>query len=235
LITPVGSQGLKPNEENQTVRNAEELRHPKTAASSNIPSHSGPAPETVPLPVATSAGEASAPETRYFCGVAGVGLDTEVARRANSLPSWLRGNGGYVFSSAPALLQFAPVLMSIRVPNPEQPDFWVTRSAKPTVVAAFANAPTYSGGMKIAPHAQLDDGKLDICIVSDIDKFKLFCLFPTIYFGRDLNIPEVEYFQVERLKLETEIPLDVYADGEYVCRTPIEVGLVPKALSVIVP
>ncbi len=50
-----------------------------------------------------------------------------------------------------------------------------------------------------------------------------------------MNIPEVEYFQVERLKLETEIPLDVYADGEYVCPTPIEVGLASKALSVIVP
>ena len=33
---------------------------------------------------------------RYFCSVAGVGLDGEVARRANGLPRWLRGHGGYV-------------------------------------------------------------------------------------------------------------------------------------------
>ena len=89
--------------------------------------------------------------------------------------------------------------------------------------------------MKIAPQAQLDDGKLDICVVSDMDKFKLFCLFPTLYFGRHLSIPQVDYFQAERLRLETERPLDVYADGEYVCRTPIEVSVAQKALRVVVP
>src|SRR5580704_14164781 len=46
-----------------------------------------------------SAGGASAPhspaphDSRYFCCVAGVGLDGEVSRRANRLPRWLRGHG----------------------------------------------------------------------------------------------------------------------------------------------
>jgi diacylglycerol kinase (ATP) len=172
---------------------------------------------------------------RYFCCVGGVGLDSEVARRANNLPRWLRAHGGYVLSFAPALLQFAPVLMKITVPDKEQPDAWVTRSANPTVVIAFANAPTYGGGMKIAPNAQLDDGQLDICVVSDMDKFKLFCLFPTIYFGRHLSMPEVQYFQTNRLRLETEQPLDVYGDGEYVCQSPVEVSTAPSALRVVVP
>src|SRR5690242_8779756 len=34
----------------------------------------------------------------YFCCIAGVGIDAEVARRANALPRWLRGHGGYVLS-----------------------------------------------------------------------------------------------------------------------------------------
>jgi len=109
------------------------------------------------------------------------------------------------------------------------------RSEKPTVLAAFANAPAYGGGMKIAPSARFDDGLLDICLVTDVDKFKLFCLFPTVYFGRHLSIPEVEYFQAERLRLETEKPLDVYADGEYVCATPIEVSVAHRALRVVLP
>jgi diacylglycerol kinase family enzyme len=50
-----------------------------------------------------------------------------------------------------------------------------------------------------------------------------------------LSIPQVEYFQTERLKLETDEPQDVYADGEYVCRTPIEVRIARAALQVIVP
>jgi len=89
--------------------------------------------------------------------------------------------------------------------------------------------------MRVAPHAKLDDGKLDICHVTDIDKFKLFCLFPTVYFGRHLSIPEVEYFQAVRLRIQTERPLDVYADGEYVCQTPVEIAVRPRALRVVVP
>lgn len=174
------------------------------------------------------------PGTRYFfCCVGGVGLDAEVARLANRLPSWLRGHGGYVLSLPPAVFKFAPLPITISVPDAERPDEFVTRSAKPTVLAAFANAPAYGGGMKIAPRAQLDDGKLEVCVVSDIDKFKLFCLFPTVYFGAHLSRPEVEYFQAERLRLETEESLDVYADGEYVCRTPVEVSVARAALRVI--
>jgi diacylglycerol kinase (ATP) len=172
--------------------------------------------------------------SHYFCCVGGVGLDGEIARRANELPRWLRGHGGYVLSFMPALFRFAPLPMKIMVPHSDHPSVFVERSAAPTVLAAFANASTYGGGMRIAPRAQLDDGQLDICVVSDVDKFKLFCLFPTVYFGRHLNIPEVEYFQAERLRLETERPMDVYADGEYVCQTPIEVSVARRALRVIV-
>ena len=87
--------------------------------------------------------------------------------------------------------------------------------------------------MKIAPRAQLHDGALDVCVIRDMNKLKLFCLFPTIYFGRHLSIRQVEYFQTDYLRLETEEPLDVYADGEYVCRTPIEVRVARGVLRVI--
>jgi diacylglycerol kinase (ATP) len=176
------------------------------------------------------------PETRnshYFCCVAGVGLDGEIARRADGLPRWLRAHGGYILSSVPSLFQFAAVPMRILLPQENQ-SAAIVRTDKPTILATFANTPTFGGGMRIAPRAQFDDGLLDVCVVSELNKFKRFCLFPTVYFGRHLTIPEVEYFQLERVRLETERLLDVYADGEYVCRTPIEVTVAPRALSVIV-
>jgi diacylglycerol kinase family enzyme len=58
-------------------------------------------------------------------------------------------------------------------------------------------------------------------------------MFPTVYFGRHLSISEVDYFQSARLRVETETPFDIYADGEYVCRTPVEVGIRHKALKVL--
>jgi diacylglycerol kinase (ATP) len=63
-----------------------------------------------------STGEAPAPHRHFFCCVGGVGLDGEIARRANDLPRWLRGHGGYVLSLMPALFQFAPLPMRISLP-----------------------------------------------------------------------------------------------------------------------
>ena len=50
-----------------------------------------------------------------------------------------------------------------------------------------------------------------------------------------MNVREVEYFPASRVRVETGNPMDVYADGEFVCRTPIEVSVQRAALKVIVP
>jgi len=199
----------------------------------------------VVLPLDTNAGGAlstnaqgrSAPHEspRYFCSVAGVGLDAEVARRANVLPRWLRGHGGYALTLAPTIFRFAPLPTKILTPNETEAGLWITRSDQPTLLAAFANTSTYGGGMKIAPHAKMDDGLLDVCVIGGIDPFKLACMFPTVYFGRHLSIREVDYFPAARLRVEAETPLDIYADGEYVCRTPSEVSVQRGALRVLIP
>jgi diacylglycerol kinase (ATP) len=169
----------------------------------------------------------------YFCCVAGVGLDAETARRANQLPRWLRGHEGYALSLPSALLRFTPFPVKISVFDSEKHSA-ADSIAGLVMLAAFANAPAYGGGIRIAPEARLDDGKLDICVVGKLSKLRLLRLFPLVYFGRHLGIPQVTYFQTGRLRLETENPMDVYADGEYVCHTPVEVRVEPAALKVIV-
>jgi len=186
------------------------------------------------------AGEALAPHERpstqqYFCCVAGVGLDSEVARRANALPRWLRGNGGYVLSLAPTLFTFPPFSVRILASTSESylSDGWTLRFQQSALLAAFANTPLYGGGMRVAPKAKMDDGLLDICIVGALSAFRFFRLFPTVYNGRHLTIKEVRYFQDSRVKVETERPLDVYADGEYVCQTPVEIAVERAVLKVV--
>ena len=170
-----------------------------------------------------------APQSHYFSCVAGVGLDSQINRRANQLPRWVRAHGGYALTATREFVRFAPFPMKVSN-NGDGP-----AAFRPTVLAAVANAPSYGGGMRIAPRAKLDDGKLDLVRVRGMDVFKLFCLFPTVYFGRHLGFEEVEYQQTESVRIETEYPLDVYADGEFVCQTPVEFSVAPKALKVIVP
>jgi diacylglycerol kinase (ATP) len=169
----------------------------------------------------------------YFCCVAGIGLDAEVTRRANRLPRWLRGHGGYLLSVAPVLLRFASFPMTIT--SPEASGGWSKSSSRPTLLAAFANTPSYGGGIKIAPSARLNDGQLDVCVIGRVNALKRLCLFPAVCLGRHLQTTKVEYFRTERLRLETEEACSVYADGEYVCQTPVQLGIAPSALRVIVP
>ena len=173
------------------------------------------------------------PPGHYFCCVGGIGLDVEIARRANQLPRWIRRHGGYVLSLMPALLGFEPLSVTVQA-QPDARGGLAIRHRGPAVVVAFANASTYGGGAKIAPEARLDDGKLDICVVGSMAKARLLRFFPSVYSGRHLSLPEVQYFQAERLRLEPERLMDVYADGEYVCRTPIEVTVERAALRMIV-
>jgi len=175
---------------------------------------------------------ANAPEKhRYFCCVAGCGIDSAVARLANRMPRWLRARGGYAMGLVPAILRFAPFPLRVTM----QKTGATQSSESLTTLAAFANTPFYGDGMRIAPHAEMNDGLLDVCLIRDVNRLKLLSLFPTVYFGRHLNLRESEYSKVESVQLETDVPREIYADGEYVCATPAEIRAVPHALRIIAP
>jgi len=167
----------------------------------------------------------------YFCCVAGCGLDSAVARLANQMPRWLRARGGYAMGLVPTILRFAPFSLRITSQNGGASQSYEAL----TTLATFANTPYYGGGMRIAPRAEMNDGMLDVCLIREISKLKLLTLFPTVYLGRHLDLRESEYSKAESVRLETETPCDIYADGEYVCATPAEIRVVPNALQVIAP
>jgi diacylglycerol kinase (ATP) len=165
----------------------------------------------------------------YFCCVAGFGLDSAAARRANQMPRWLRAHGGYALALLPLLLKLPAFSMRFTHDNGEDR----SDGGRLTLLAAFANTQFYGDGMRIAPEADFADGKLDICRISTMNPFHLFCMFPSVYFGHHLLSPKVEYSKTERVVVETETPLEIYADGEFVCETPAEISVAANALPVI--
>jgi len=169
--------------------------------------------------------------SHYFCCVAGCGLDSLAARRANLMPRWLRAHGGYVVSLLSLLFNLPAYSMKLTYRDREDRG----EVERFTLLAAFANTQFYGDGMRIAPKADPTDGLLDICRISKMDPFKVFCMFPTVYFGRHLRMPEVMYSKAKWVRVETELPLEIYADGEFVCETPVELGVERHALKVIAP
>jgi diacylglycerol kinase (ATP) len=162
-----------------------------------------------------------------ICCVAGTGLDAVANARANRMPAWLRGTAGYLIAALRSLALFQPAEFTVSAAGRE-----IRRSG---FFVAVGNAHRYGNGMKVAPRAALDDGLLDVCLVGKMSKLKLVCCVPTIFFGAHLGIKQVEYFQAPAVHIDADRPLEVYADGEYVCHTPLEIKLIPAALRVIVP
>jgi diacylglycerol kinase (ATP) len=167
----------------------------------------------------------------YFSCAAGVGLDGEVTRQANRLPRWLKAHGGYALSFPGALAAFRPFRLTLRSDDAEAGE----AASRAVMVAIFANAPFYGGGMKVAPRARMDDGRLDVCLIRAMAKVKVLGVFPSVYFGRHVGVDGVEYFTAACSVAETDRALSVYADGEYVCETPAEFRAVRSGLRVIVP
>jgi len=186
---------------------------------------------SVDLGVMEFAGEgARTGNSAYFSCAVGAGVDAEVARQANSLPSWLRGRGGYFLAAIPALLRFRARRITVTA---TQADGKRTIS-EPGILAAAANAPWYGHGMRIAPEADLDDGLLEFCFVREVGKLRLLRLFPKVYRGGHIGLQEVEYFRAKRVLIESDVPLAVHADGEPLGQTPVEVSVARRALRVIV-
>jgi diacylglycerol kinase (ATP) len=174
----------------------------------------------------------------FFCCVAGVGLDSEANRRANKMSAWLRRHGGYTLAAAGALFAYKPSRFTVSLPAPKwapTDDGWVPKLDEAALFCAVGNAPSYGGGMRLTAKALLDDGQLDVCFVRAIGKLTVLRFFRRVFSGTHLEIKHVEYVQTDRVRLSTEKPMPIYADGEYVCETPAEFAIVPRALRAIVP
>ena len=90
--------------------------------------------------------------------------------------------------------------------------------------------------MHVAPAARLDDGLLDVVLVSQLSKPGLIARLPKLYRGTHVEDPIVSQFRGRLLEAEAEpgtVPLEV--DGDPLGTLPIRVELLPGALSLLGP
>ncbi len=168
-------------------------------------------------------------ETVFAC-IAGTGIDAAVNRRTLEQPRWLRGHGGYVFALFQVLGGFQPPHMNI---SAEINGEWQTVADEAGMLVAIGNGPQYGNGMRLAHLADMEDGLLEVCFVRSLSKLRLARLFRVVYRGEHIGMKEVEYLKATRVRIVTDPITEVFADGEPVCSTPIEIGVKREALRII--
>jgi diacylglycerol kinase (ATP) len=164
-------------------------------------------------------------DVRHFLNVGGTGFDAVVARRAERIPL-LRGAGRYVLAIGRELPTFRAGRFRLTVDGS-------TREIDAMMIAV-ANGPTYGGGMRVAPGARLDSGRLDVCVVGRVSRVGFARAFPSVFAGRHVDHPQVTMLQGREVEITADRQFGLTGDGELIGRLPATFRLLPSVLPVIV-
>ncbi|SHO47820.1 diacylglycerol/lipid kinase family protein [Anaerocolumna xylanovorans] len=70
------------------------------------------------------------------------------------------------------------------------------------------------GGMKMAPGADPNDGKLSICFVHGLSKLRVLAILPFLLIGKHTGFQGVETFDCQELTVKLVAPQVIHLDGE---------------------
>ncbi|WNS74648.1 diacylglycerol kinase family lipid kinase [Bacillus sp. DTU_2020_1000418_1_SI_GHA_SEK_038] len=96
-----------------------------------------------------------------------------------------------------------------------------------------SNQPYYGGGMKISPDASPYDGTFNITVVNNLSRIKLLLIFITVFWGGHTGFKEVSLLTGKNIKINSDTPLHVHADGEDIGSTPVITTACQKKLPVV--
>ncbi len=165
---------------------------------------------------------------RPFFVTCSLAWDAAIARGFAAFP--FRGILPYVFAAATELISYEdqPIHAALDghpaqvFPNP--------------ILFTVANLTQYGGGAQIAPKARPDDGLMELVVARRPDLPRLLINLGRLFNGTLDQLPQVVTRRFQQLNLYRPRPTPIQMDGELVeAGRDIEVRLLPKALTVLVP
>jgi len=163
-----------------------------------------------------------------FFNIAGFGLDARVAHEIASNGLVRRGFARYLEIAARELFSCVPEDHTIVAEGV------ATRTR--ALIGAVANGRQYGNGALIAPRARLDDGKLDLVIVSHRSPLAILVQAPLLFAGRVGSLPGVTMTTVSAVEITSARSVLYHVDGEpFVGGASVTARVRPNALRVRVP
>lgn len=161
----------------------------------------------------------------YFVQLAGVGLDAQAVKETSAALKRNFGPLSYLISAAQIAARRPPRLF-LESDN---------TSINEASFVLIGNGRRYGGPFPFFKHAMLDDGLLDIVAFRQVGYLDIIKYLQEVFFSSDIRIPEVEYFQTERLRISSDQEVPVELDGELVGTCPVEFELGDHQLRVLAP
>ncbi len=165
---------------------------------------------------------------RFFLNVASFGVAGEVALKARDSGKPFGGTLSYLAASLSALFTTPPREIDLIADGEALP-------LERRHLVSVANTSTTGGGMRIAPGADAEDGRLDLVLVGDLPRLQLLRRMPALYAGTHLRAPGVAHRLVRRLEARSRERVYLNIDGEAVGVLPATFEALPKAVPFLLP
>lgn len=163
---------------------------------------------------------------RFFINVADCGIGGEVVARVNGnryKGGGTRGSAVFLWESLATLLRYGSRDVRVVVDGAA-----VERAVQSVVVA---NGRYFGGGMRIAPHARIDDGVFDVVIVDAMSRGRAIMSMPSLYRGTHVRRRGVGVLHGRVVHIEHRgTPLLFDVEGEQVGATPATITCLPAAI-----
>jgi YegS/Rv2252/BmrU family lipid kinase len=163
---------------------------------------------------------------KTFVGIASVGVDSDANRIANEA-KLVRGNLVYLYAAVRALAQWRDATFEVIVDGHHH----TFRGCDVLV----ANSKAYGGGMYALPHAELDDGLLEVLVTTQKRKLGLVRLTVKAFTGTHVDDPALRFLRGREVEVRADRPFEVYADGDPVAELPVKIRVAERVLRVMVP
>ncbi|MBK7173437.1 MAG: diacylglycerol kinase family lipid kinase [Bacteroidales bacterium] len=162
---------------------------------------------------------------KVFTSIAGIGFDAKVAEKFAS--SGVRGLISYVRIILQEYRTYQPLDYQMFIDGHE-----VTRKA---LMISFANSDQFGFHSKIAPQAKIDDGFIDICVVTKPSILKVVFSAPRVFFGTFGKTGYAEYFKAKEVTITKTAGSKVNLDGEaFQIDEDVQININPLSLKMIV-
>jgi len=165
----------------------------------------------------------------YFANTASIGLTVEVNRSVSNDFKRSFGRIVYLPLAIWKLINFQPFEVTVTTS---------TGATKYNCIEMLIANGQFQGGVPLALNAKLASGKLILKIFlcnNWKDKLNLLGYWFMSLFRHNIRNKRIKQFGFDNAKIETEMPMYVDIDGEATIKTPIDVSVAEKVLSIIVP
>ena len=165
--------------------------------------------------------------SRYFLMWCGIGLDAAISEARKPIQPRSLNYASWIVSGLIVAVDFMGTPATIITDQ--------STAKKRVLLAVASNAQLYGRIWRMAPEAKMDDGLLDVAVMSGHGWPSTVKHLAGLTLRRHVKDPDFDLYRTAKFSLSSKDPLPVHVDAETVGTTPVEIEVVPNALNIILP